>query len=160
MQNIVQPAEAGIIPETFSDSPFAYSRFRTREVKVGNVGVGGTNPIRIQSMTISDTMDTEATVKEAIGLIEAGCEIVRITAPRVKEAENLKNIKNRLVELGYNQPLVADIHFLPQAAMTAVEYVEKVRINPGNFADRKFFELREYTDSQYEEELEIGRAHV
>ncbi|HMX58837.1 MAG TPA: (E)-4-hydroxy-3-methylbut-2-enyl-diphosphate synthase, partial [Leptospiraceae bacterium] len=154
MQNIVQPAEAGLIPETFADSPFAYSRFRTREVKVGNVGVGGTNPIRIQSMTISDTMDTEATVKEAIGLIEAGCEIVRITAPRVKEAENLKNIKNRLVDLGYNQPLVADIHFLPQAAMTAVEYVEKVRINPGNFADRKFFELREYTDSQYEEELE------
>ncbi|MCE9597191.1 MAG: (E)-4-hydroxy-3-methylbut-2-enyl-diphosphate synthase [Spirochaetia bacterium] len=145
---------AGSIPDTFTDSPFVYSAFRTREVQVGSVGLGGKNPIRIQSMTISDTMNTEATVQEAIGLIEAGCELVRITAPRVKEAENLKNIKSRLVELGYNTPLIADIHFLPQAAMTAVEHVEKVRINPGNFADRKFFELREYTESEYEEELE------
>lgn len=145
---------AGLVPEYFKPSPFLYTPFETREVKVGTVGVGGRNPIRIQSMTVSDTMDTEAVVAEAAGLIEAGCEIVRITAPRVKEAENLKHIKARLVERGYNTPLVADIHFLPQAAMTAVEYVEKVRINPGNFADRKFFELREYTDSQYEEELE------
>lgn len=146
--------DAGSIPETFTASPFIYAPFETREVKIGAVGVGGNNPIRIQSMTISDTLDTEATVKEAIGLIEAGCEIVRITAPRVKEAENLKNIKAMLVERGYTTPLVADIHFLPQAAMTAVEYVEKVRINPGNFADRKFFDIREYSDEQYEEELD------
>lgn len=154
MQRLEARSDAGSIPETFKASPFIYAPFETREVKIGNVGVGGSNPIRIQSMTISDTLDTGATVQEAIGLIEAGCEIVRITAPRVKEAENLKNIKAMLVERGYNTPLVADIHFLPQAAMTAVEYVEKVRINPGNFADRKFFDIREYSDEQYEEELD------
>jgi (E)-4-hydroxy-3-methylbut-2-enyl-diphosphate synthase len=146
--------DAGSVPRYFKGSPFIYAPFETREVKIGTVGVGGRNPIRIQSMTISDTLDTEATVKEAIGLIEAGCEMVRITAPRVKEAENLRNIKALLVERGYNPPLVADIHFLPQAAMTAIEYVEKVRINPGNFADRKFFDVREYSDIQYEEELD------
>ncbi len=134
-------------------SPFYYQRRKTREVKVGDVGVGANNPIRVQSMTISDTLNTEAVVKEAIGLIEAGCEIVRITAPTIHHAENLKNIRDQLRAKGYKTPLVADIHFTPQAAMIAAEYVEKVRINPGNFADRKLFNVREYTDVEYEDEL-------
>ncbi len=140
--------------ELYCPSLFQYQRRESREVKVGNVGVGGKNPIRVQSMTISDTLNTEAVVKEAIGLIEAGCEIVRITAPTIHHAENLKNIRDQLRAKGYQTPLVADIHFTPQAAMIAAEYVEKVRINPGNFADRKLFNVREYTDSEYEAELE------
>jgi (E)-4-hydroxy-3-methylbut-2-enyl-diphosphate synthase len=133
--------------------PFRYQRRKTREVKIGDVGVGGNNPIRVQSMTTSDTLNTNATVEEALGMVAVGCEIVRITAPTVKDAENLKNIRDELRKRGCNVPLVADIHFLPKAAMVAVEYVEKVRVNPGNYADKKKFAIREYTDSQYEEEL-------
>ena len=133
---------------------FAYHRRKTREVKVGDVGIGGDNPIRIQSMTISDTMDTAATVAETIELVEAGCEIVRITAPSLNEAENLRHIKAELKRQGVNVPIIADIHFTPNAALLAAEYVEKVRINPGNYADKKKFAEREYTDSEYEAELE------
>ncbi len=138
---------------SYCENLFFYQRRKSREVKVGEVGVGGNQPIRVQSMTISDTLNTDAVVKEAIGLIEVGCEIVRITAPTIHHAENLKNIRHQLRAKGYKTPLVADIHFTPQAAMIAAEYVEKVRINPGNFADRKLFAVREYTDAQYDNEL-------
>jgi len=120
---------------------------------IGGIGIGGDNPIRIQSMTTTDTMDTEATVEQSIRMIEAGCEIVRITAPSKKEAENLANIKAELIKRGYNTPLVADIHFTPNAAEIAATIVEKVRINPGNYADKKKFEDIEYTDESYQEEL-------
>ncbi|TXB63921.1 (E)-4-hydroxy-3-methylbut-2-enyl-diphosphate synthase [Vicingus serpentipes] len=130
-----------------------YQRFKTREVKVGNIGIGGNNPIRIQSMTTTDTMDTMATVEQSIRMIDAGCEIVRITAPSKKEAENLANIKAELVKRGYNTPLVADIHFTPNAAEIAAKIVEKVRVNPGNYADKKKFEEIEYTDESYKDEL-------
>ncbi len=133
---------------------FAYHRRKTREVKVGDVGIGGDNPIRIQSMTISDTMDTAATAAETIELVEAGCEIVRITAPSLNEAENLRHIKAELKRQGVKVPIIADIHFTPNAALLAAEYVEKVRINPGNYADKKKFAEREYTDREYEAELE------
>ncbi|MCB1139159.1 MAG: (E)-4-hydroxy-3-methylbut-2-enyl-diphosphate synthase [Leptospiraceae bacterium] len=138
----------------YVDNPFQYARRLTREVMVGSVGVGGNNPIRVQSMTVAPTLDTEATVKEAMELFDAGCEIVRITAQGPKEARNLENIRKELTQQGYNGPLVADIHFSPRAALTAVEYVEKVRINPGNFADTKMFAVREYTEEEYEKELE------
>lgn len=137
----------------YTASLFSYQRRKTREVKVGDVGVGGANPIRVQSMTISDTMDTEAVVKEAKQLAEAGCEIIRITAPTIHHAENLKNIRAQLQAQGVKAPLVADIHFTPQAAMIAADYVEKVRVNPGNYADRKLFAVKEYTDAEYESEL-------
>ena len=117
-----------------------YTRFKTRVVKVGNLGIGGDNPIAIQSMTVTDTMDTIATVEESIRMIEAGCELVRITTPSKKEAENLQNIKDELRKRGYNTPIVADIHFTPNAAEIAARIVEKVRINPGNYADKKKFE--------------------
>lgn len=131
-----------------------YSRLVTREVKVGNVGIGGNNPIRVQSMTTTDTMDTTATVEQSIRMIEAGCELVRITAPSKKEALNLANIKTELRKRGYDTPLVADIHFTPNAAEIAATIVEKVRINPGNYADKKKFEEIEYTDASYKAELE------
>ena len=131
-----------------------YSRFKTREVKIGNIGIGGNNPIRVQSMTTTNTMDTIATVEESIRMIEAGCELVRITAPSKKEAHNLKNIKNELVKRGYTTPLVADIHYTPNAAEIAATIVEKVRVNPGNYADKKKFEELEYTDESYTSELE------
>jgi (E)-4-hydroxy-3-methylbut-2-enyl-diphosphate synthase len=134
-----------------------YQRRRTREVRVGKVGVGGDNPVRVQSMLTSDTLDTEACVAEALGLVAAGCEIVRITAPVVRHAENLRNIKERLLAEGCDVPLVADIHFKPDAAMEAALWVEKVRVNPGNFVDKKKFAVREYTDDQYQEELERVR---
>jgi len=121
---------------------------------VGNVGVGGDNPIRIQSMTTTDTMDTQATVEQSIRMIEAGCEIVRITAPSKKDAENLQNIKDELRARGYDTPLVADIHFTPNAAEIAARIVEKVRVNPGNYADKKKFEEIEYTDATYQQELQ------
>ncbi len=138
----------------YTASPFQYQRRRTREVKVGDVGVGGDNPIRVQSMTIADTMETEKVVAEAKGLVEVGCEIVRITAPTIHHAENLKNIRDALRRDGIRAPLVADIHFTPQAAMIAADYVEKVRVNPGNYADRKLFAVKEYTDEQYQSELD------
>ena len=135
-------------------NPFFWRRRATREVEVGHVGVGGDNPIRVQTMLISDTMNTEACVKEAIPIIEAGCEILRITAPSINDARNLKNIVGALRKRGYDTPIVADVHFVPAAALEAAEWCEKVRINPGNYADRKKFAVREYSDDQYAEELE------
>jgi len=132
---------------------FKYSRRKTLEVKVGDVGVGGDNPIRIQSMTTLDTMDTNGSVEECIRMIESGCEIIRLTAPSIKEAENLRNIKNELLRRGYSVPLVADIHFTPNAAEVAAKIVEKVRVNPGNYADKKKFDIIEYDDAAYQEEL-------
>ena len=140
--------------QKYCESVFQYKRRPTHEVMVGDIGIGGENPIRVQSMTISDTMDTEATVREAVGLAEAGCEIVRITAPSMKEAHNLANIKQALKKASVKVPLVADIHFTPNAALIAADYVDKVRINPGNYADKKKFEVREYSDSEYLAELE------
>ena len=139
---------------SYCNSLTKYSRSRTREVMVGNVGVGGDNPIRIQSMTTTDTMDTQATVEQSIRMIEAGCEIVRITAPSKKDAEKLQNIKDELRARGYDTPLVADIHFTPNAAEIAARIVEKVRVNPGNYADKKKFEELEYTDETYQQELQ------
>ncbi|MGB0868040.1 MAG: (E)-4-hydroxy-3-methylbut-2-enyl-diphosphate synthase [Flavobacteriales bacterium] len=130
------------------------NRYKSREVKVGNVGIGGGNPIRIQSMTTTDTMDTEATVQECIELIEAGCELVRITAPGKREAENLLNIKKELKKRGYNTPLVADIHFTPVAAEVAAKIIEKVRVNPGNYIDKKKFKIIEYDDTTYQKEID------
>jgi (E)-4-hydroxy-3-methylbut-2-enyl-diphosphate synthase len=131
-----------------------YTRRPTREVMVGNVGVGGGNPIRVQSMITSDTRDTPACVAEVLGLAEAGCEIVRITAQTKIYAANLENIAREVRAAGCNVPLVADIHFKPDAALEAAKWVEKVRVNPGNYADKKKFEIREYSDAQYAEELE------
>lgn len=131
-----------------------YKRYKTREVNIGGVPLGGDNPIRVQSMTTTDTMDTIATVEQSIRMIEAGCEYVRITAPSINEARNLENIKKELRKRGYKTPLIADIHFTPNAAETAARIVEKVRINPGNYADKKKFQTIEYTDKQYEEEIE------
>jgi (E)-4-hydroxy-3-methylbut-2-enyl-diphosphate synthase len=125
----------------------------TRDVKVGNVGIGGDNPIRVQSMITCDTMDTEASIQQTMELAQAGCEIVRITAPTVKDSRNLEKIVKGLRERGCNVPIVADIHFKPEAAMEAARWVDKVRINPGNYADSKKFVIREYTDEQYAAEL-------
>ena len=133
--------------------PFSYHRRISREVRVGNVGVGGDNPIRVQSMITCDTMDTEASIAQTIELAEAGCEIVRITAPTVKDAANLQHIVGGLRERGCDVPIVADIHFKPEAAMEAAKWVDKVRINPGNYADSKKFKIIEYTDEQYAAEL-------
>ena len=141
-------------------SPYCVSRFqtvrrRTNEVKVGAIGVGGANPVRIQSMTTSDTQDIAATVRQSIALAEVGCEIVRITAPNVAAAQCLRPIREQFTAAGFGHiPLVADIHFLPSAAMEAVEHVEKVRVNPGNYADKKKFAVRDYTDADYERELQ------
>jgi (E)-4-hydroxy-3-methylbut-2-enyl-diphosphate synthase len=139
----------------YCHSRFQTVRRRTLEVMVGSVGVGAHHPIRLQSMTTSDTQDVAATVQQTIALAEVGCEIVRITAPNVQAARCLKEIRAKLNAAGFGQiPLVADIHFLPQAAMEAVEHVEKVRVNPGNYADKKKFAVREYSDAQYDEELQ------
>jgi len=139
---------------------YCASRFRTvrrlsREVMIGPVGVGGTHPLRVQSMTTSDTQDVDATVRQSIALAEVGCEIVRVTAPNVAAARCLRDIRAQLSAAGFGAvPLVADIHFLPSAAMEAVEHVEKVRVNPGNYADKKKFAVREYSDAAYNEELQ------
>ena len=138
----------------YCDHPYLYKRRRTREVMVGNVGIGGGNPIRIQSMTVADTLDTTAVVQEIIDLQRAGCEIARVTVPSVKHAENLGHIKSALNKSGVDIPLVADIHFTPNAALRAADFVEKVRINPGNYADRKKFVVHEYSDEAYQRELE------
>ena len=129
-------------------------RLETREVMIGKVGVGGENPIRVQSMTTTDTMDTSMTIDQSMRMIDAGCEIVRITAPSIKEARNLESIKDGLIKNGYDVPLVADIHFTPNAAIIAASIVEKVRINPGNYADRKKFETHEYSNDSYLDELD------
>src|ERR1700719_392236 len=139
---------------SFCPDPFGYKRRITREVMVGKVGVGGLNPIRVQSMITCDTMDTEASIRQTMDLAAAGCEIVRITAPTVKDAQNLRYIKEGLLERGCDVPIVADIHFKPEAAMEAALWVEKVRINPGNYADSKKFAVKEYNDDQYSAELE------
>ena len=134
--------------------PLELNRFKSRIVNIGDIPLGGNYPIRIQSMTSTNTMDTQATVEQSIRMINAGCEYVRITAQGIKEAENLKNIKNELKKRGYNIPLIADIHFNPKAAEVAAEIVEKVRINPGNYVDRNIPEKIKYTDSEYKLELE------
>ncbi|MFZ6050786.1 (E)-4-hydroxy-3-methylbut-2-enyl-diphosphate synthase [Halocola ammonii] len=143
-----------ISDKQYCNSLSSYSRFKTREVMVGDVGFGGDNPIRVQSMTTADTKDTEATVAESIRMIDAGCELVRITAPSRKDAENLGPIKEELRKRGYETPLVADIHFTPNAAEIAARIVEKVRVNPGNYADKKKFQQIEYTDEEYLGEIE------
>jgi (E)-4-hydroxy-3-methylbut-2-enyl-diphosphate synthase len=138
----------------YCNSLTSYQRFITRTVKVGNLTIGGGNPIRVQTMTTTDTMDTDATVAQVIKCIEAGAELVRITAPSKKEAENLANIKAALRGKGFDTPLVADIHFTPNAAEIAATIVEKVRVNPGNYVDKKKFEQIEYSDEEYVEEME------
>ncbi|MEM9026523.1 MAG: (E)-4-hydroxy-3-methylbut-2-enyl-diphosphate synthase, partial [Verrucomicrobiota bacterium] len=138
----------------YCHSRFQTARWETREVRVGGVGIGGSNPIRVQSMTTTDTCDVAATVRQTIELAEAGCEIVRITAPTMKAGQALKQIRAELKKARVTVPLVADIHFLPKVAMEAVNHVDKVRINPGNYADRKAFKIREYSDDQYDEEME------
>ncbi len=138
----------------YCESLIKYQRLKTRVVHIGDVPLGGDFPIRVQSMTTTDSMDTKATVEQSIRMIEAGCEYVRITAPSIKEAQNLAEIKKELRKQGYTTPLIADIHFTPNAALEAARIVEKVRINPGNFADRKKFQEIEYTDQSYNDELE------
>ena len=139
---------------SYCDDLLHYERRLSREVMVGHVGVGGANPIRVQSMITCDTMDTEASIAQTLELVEVGCEIVRITAPTVKDAANLQHIVAGLRARGCDVPIVADIHFKPEAALEAAKWVEKVRINPGNYADSKKFKIIEYTDEQYAAELE------
>lgn len=140
--------------QLYCESLTSYKRLKTREVKIGNLLLGNGHPIRVQTMTTTDTLDTIATVEQSIRCIEAGAELVRITAPSKKEAENLQNIKDELRKRGYTIPLVADIHFTPNAAEIAARIVEKVRVNPGNYVDKKKFEQIEYTDAEYAEEIE------
>lgn len=139
--------------QLFSQSLTEFKRRQTIEVNIGQVPLGKENPVRVQSMTTIDTMDTEGSIAQSIRMIQAGCEYVRITAPSIKEAQNLQNIKDGLRAQGYHTPLVADIHFTPNAAELAAKIVEKVRVNPGNYADKKKFEIIEYTDEQYQDEL-------
>lgn len=160
MSTITRPGDPIILKSAaetprhpYIENPYAYKRRLTREVMVGSVGVGGDNPIRVQSMTTTSTQDVEATLAQTLRLVNVGCEIVRITTPTSKDARALGEIKRRLIEMGVDIPLVADIHFSPAAAMEAALYADKVRINPGNFADEKRFNVREYTDVQYEAEL-------
>ncbi|MCC6691724.1 MAG: (E)-4-hydroxy-3-methylbut-2-enyl-diphosphate synthase, partial [Bacteroidia bacterium] len=138
----------------YCNSLTEYSRLKTREVSIGSVPLGANNPIRVQSMTTTDTLDTKATVEQSIRMIEAGCEYVRITAPSIKEAQNLEKIKKELRSRGYNTPLIADIHYTPNAAELAARIVEKVRVNPGNYADKKKFETIAYSDTSYKAELD------
>ena len=140
--------------QLYCESLTSYRRLPTREVRIGNLLLGNGHPIRVQTMTTTDTMDTLATVEQTIRCIEAGAELVRITAPSKKEAENLQHIKDELRKRGYDTPLVADIHFTPNAAEIAARIVEKVRVNPGNYVDKKKFEQIEYTDEEYAEEIE------
>ena len=148
-------ANAHLITEgnIYCPSLVAYKRRETIPVQIGELWMGSDYPIRVQSMTTVDTMDTQGSIEQAIRMIDAGCEIVRITAPSVKEAQNLENIRKGLREKGYTAPIVADIHFTPNAAELAARIVEKVRINPGNYADKKRFETIEYTDATYQNEL-------
>jgi (E)-4-hydroxy-3-methylbut-2-enyl-diphosphate synthase len=139
--------------QLYCNSLFEYERLKTLEVKIGDLLMGNFHPIRIQTMTTTDTMDTQATVEQSIRCIEAGAELIRITAPSKREAENLAPIKNELRKRGYHTPLVADIHFTPNAAEIAARIVEKVRINPGNYIDKKKFEFIEYSNAEYDEEI-------
>ncbi|MGA7838956.1 MAG: (E)-4-hydroxy-3-methylbut-2-enyl-diphosphate synthase, partial [Ignavibacteriaceae bacterium] len=138
----------------YCNSMTEYSRYKTRVVNIGDIPCGGDNPIRIQSMTTTDTMNTKATVEQTIRMVESGCDYVRITAPSKLEAQNLEEIKKELRAGGFSVPLIADIHFTPNAAEIAARIVEKVRVNPGNYADKKKFQNIEYTDLTYEAELE------
>src|ERR1044071_3267172 len=138
----------------YCESLTEYKRLPTREIEIGDLLLGNYHPIRIQTMTTTDTMNTIATVEQSIRCIEAGSELIRITAPSKREAENLLNIKNELRGRGYNTPIVADIHFTPNAAEIAARVVEKVRINPGNYIDKKKFEIIEYSDAEYQEEID------
>ncbi|MGB1102817.1 MAG: (E)-4-hydroxy-3-methylbut-2-enyl-diphosphate synthase [Crocinitomicaceae bacterium] len=144
--------------QKYCNSLVEYSRLKTHEVKIGELGFGANHPIRLQSMTTTDTMDTQASVEQAVRMIEAGCELVRFTAPSKKEAENLKNIRAALNDKGLTTPLVADIHFTPNAAEVAAHHIEKIRVNPGNYVDKKKFEEIEYTEASYQAELERIRA--
>ena len=146
------------LKDKYCNSLSNYSRFLTREVNIGDVPMGGNNPIRIQSMTTTDTMDTAGTVAQSIRMIESGCDYVRITAPSLNEAKNLEIIKKELRLQGYHTPLIADIHFTPNAAELAARIIEKVRVNPGNYADKKKFEVLEYDDITYQAELDRIRA--
>src|ERR1044071_9680860 len=138
----------------YSESLTNYQRLKTREIEIGDLLLGNFHPIRVQTMTTTDTMDTIATVEQSIRCIEAGSELIRITAPSKREAENLLNIKNELRRRGYNTPIIADIHFTPNAAEIAARIVEKVRVNPGNYVDKKKFQTIEYTDTEYYEEID------
>lgn len=139
----------------YCESIFQTKRFKTREVLVGNIGIGGNNPVRIQSMTTSNTRDIDATIEQTIRLADAGCEIARVTVQGIKEADACEGIKNGLLKRGYTIPIVADIHFFPPAAMRVVDFVDKVRINPGNFVDKRAsFKTIEYDDTSYAHELE------
>src|SRR5678815_5769130 len=138
----------------YCESLAEYKRLKTKEVKIGDLLLGNFHPIRVQTMTTTDTMDTLATVEQSIRCIEAGAELVRITAPSKNDAENLLHIKNELRKRGFHTPLVADIHFTPNAAEIAARIVEKVRVNPGNYVDKKKFELIEYSDADYAEEID------
>src|SRR5499427_1462583 len=142
----------------YCESPYSYKRRQTREVVIGDpknggVIIGGDHPVVVQSMITCDTMDTAESVKQTLELVAVGCQLVRITAPTVKDAANLKNIVDELRARGCMVPIVADIHFKPEAAMEAAKWVEMVRINPGNYADSKKFAVKEYTDEQYAGEL-------
>ncbi|MEY3678201.1 MAG: (E)-4-hydroxy-3-methylbut-2-enyl-diphosphate synthase [Bacteroidota bacterium] len=150
----MKPEVSSVLPGIYCSSLRHYKRYLTREVSIGDLKLGAHHPIRIQSMTTTDTMDTQGTVEQSIRMIEAGCELVRITAPSMKEAQNLAEIKKVLAIRGYHTPLVADIHFTPNAAELAARLVEKVRINPGNYADKKKFENIAYTQAAYQAELE------
>lgn len=151
---IENPTPAKTVTISYCNSLTSYSRYKTRVVHIGAVPMGDDNPIRIQSMTTTDTMDTKATVEQSIRIIKAGADYVRITAPSLREAQNLETIKRELKKRGYSTPLIADIHFTPNAAELAARIVEKVRVNPGNYADKKNFIVREYTDAEYNAELE------
>ena len=148
------PETLNILKGRYCNSLTTYSRFLTREVFIGDIAMGAYNPIRIQSMTTTDTMDTMGTVEQTIRMVDAGCDYVRITAPSVKESKNLAVIKKELSNRGYKVPLIADIHFTPNAAEAAARIVEKVRVNPGNYADKKRFENFEYTQTEYKVELD------
>ncbi len=144
----------------YNNSLTKFSRYKTKEINIGDIPLGGNNPIRIQSMTTTDTMDTIGTVEQTIRMVNAGCEYVRITAPSINEANNLLNIKNELLKRGYKTPLIADIHFTPNAAEAAARIVEKVRINPGNYTDKKKFLQLEYTDLEYAAEIDRIRERL
>lgn len=147
-------AKVFTLPGKYCSSLTSYERWLTREVAIGDIPMGGNNPIRIQSMTTIDTMDTKGSVEQTLRMVDAGCEYVRITAPSIKEANNLAEIKKELLKNGCKVPLIADIHFTPNAAEVAARIVEKVRINPGNYADKKKFDQLSYTESAYQAELE------